>query len=177
MTERRSFSRRRLIETAGGAALTAGLAPAVFVPRRANSMAHKTLKILQWNHFVPEFDQWFNEVYVKEWRERNGVKVIVDNVGMTSLNSRAQAEIRTTAPVVAVVDARPSLSGGVRHLVVVQSDLVDQEFVLVGLIVGVGLGCSGSDLSRQFGAEFDGQGVGGEMLGVEGQDSSHGVLP
>ncbi len=93
MTKSRRFSRRRLIETAGGAALAAGMAPAVFVPRRANSMAHKTLKILQWNHFVPEFDQWFNNVYVKEWGERNGINVIVDNVGMTSLNSRAQAEI------------------------------------------------------------------------------------
>ncbi len=93
MTNPRKCSRRRLIKTAGSAALAAGLAPAVFVPRRANSKAHKTLKILQWNHFVPEFDHWFNNVYVKEWGRSNGTEVIVDNVGMTSLNSRAAAEV------------------------------------------------------------------------------------
>ena len=93
MTDRRKPSRRSLIKSAGSAALVAGLAPTILAPRRAKGASHKTLKILQWNHFVPEFDQWFNNVYVKEWGRRNDTKVIVDNVGMTSLNSRAAAEI------------------------------------------------------------------------------------
>jgi multiple sugar transport system substrate-binding protein len=64
----------------------------VLVPGRANA-TQKTLKILQWNHFVPAYDEWFNNVYVKAWGEQHDTKVIVDNVGMTSLNGRAEAEI------------------------------------------------------------------------------------
>jgi multiple sugar transport system substrate-binding protein len=69
-----------------------GIGATVMAPRWASG-AQKTLKILQWSHFVPEYDKWFNETYVKEWGEKNETKVIVDNVGMTSLNSRAEAEI------------------------------------------------------------------------------------
>ncbi|MDJ0608317.1 MAG: ABC transporter substrate-binding protein [Kiloniellales bacterium] len=93
MTESKKSSRRQLIKTAGSAALTAGLAPAILAPRQARGSSRRTLKILQWNHFVPEFDRWFNEVYVKDWGRRNDTEVIVDNVGMTSLNSRAAAEV------------------------------------------------------------------------------------
>ncbi|MGI9437033.1 MAG: extracellular solute-binding protein [Geminicoccaceae bacterium] len=42
---------------------------------------------------MPEFDRWFNESYVREWGEQNDTQVIVDNVGMTSLNGRAAAEV------------------------------------------------------------------------------------
>ena len=48
---------------------------------------------MQWNHFVPEFDEWFNNTYVKMWGEKNDMEVIVENVGMTSLHSRAESEI------------------------------------------------------------------------------------
>jgi len=72
--------------------LGAGIAPAIIFPGRARAN-QKTLKILQWHHFIPEFDQWFNEVYIKEWGEKNNTRVIVDNVGMTSLHSRAAAEV------------------------------------------------------------------------------------
>lgn len=94
MTDRKApgLSRRRLIETAGMTTLAAA-APSLIMPRRAHADRSKTLKILQWNHFVPEFDQWFNETYVREWGERNDTQVIVDNVGMTSLHGRAAAEI------------------------------------------------------------------------------------
>jgi multiple sugar transport system substrate-binding protein len=76
----------------GTVSLGAGLGPAFIIPGRARA-SQKTLKILQWHHFIPEFDQWFKNVYVKEWGEKNNTRVIVDNVGMTSLHSRAAAEI------------------------------------------------------------------------------------
>lgn len=60
---------------------------------RKAQAAPKVLKILQWNHFVPAFDEWFNKKFVKEWGERNNTEVIVTNVGMTSIESRASAEI------------------------------------------------------------------------------------
>jgi multiple sugar transport system substrate-binding protein len=53
----------------------------------------KTLKLLQWVHFVPGYDKWFNETYVKEWGRRNDTQVIVDNIGLAGLNSRAAAEV------------------------------------------------------------------------------------
>ncbi len=36
------------------------------------------LKILQWKHFVPQYDIWFDEFAV-EWGEQNGVDVTVDH--------------------------------------------------------------------------------------------------
>ena len=41
--------------------------------------AAKTLKILQWSHFVPAYDKWFNNTYTKEWGQKNDTEVIVDN--------------------------------------------------------------------------------------------------
>ncbi|HEU0154714.1 MAG TPA: extracellular solute-binding protein [Stellaceae bacterium] len=87
---RRSITRRRVVEAAAATGLVLGAAP--FVATRSLAAA-KTLKILQWNHFVPAFDTWFNGTYVKEWGKKNNTEVIVDNVGVTTLNSRAAAEV------------------------------------------------------------------------------------
>lgn len=88
--EQIAVSRRRLIHVAGAAGLVASLTPPLIRPARA---AKKVLKIMQWNHFVPAFDEWFNKTYIKAWGERNDTEVIVTNVGMTSIESRAAAEI------------------------------------------------------------------------------------
>jgi multiple sugar transport system substrate-binding protein len=80
------------IKAAGAAALAAGVGTRIIVPGRANAQ-QKTLKILQWNHFVPGYDKWFNETYVKEWGEQNDTQVIVDNIGLAGINSRAAAEV------------------------------------------------------------------------------------
>jgi multiple sugar transport system substrate-binding protein len=50
---KRSPTRRRLLK-AGGVVLLAGTAPAI-LPSRARAQK-KTLKILQWKHFVPSYD-------------------------------------------------------------------------------------------------------------------------
>jgi multiple sugar transport system substrate-binding protein len=89
---RTCLSRRDMVKGIGGSALAVGLGANVIIPSRARA-GQKTLKILQWHHFVPAYDKWFNNAYVKAWGEKNDTKVIVDNVGMTSLNSRAKAEI------------------------------------------------------------------------------------
>ena len=85
-----NHSRRDLIKTAGCAAL--GLGASVVAPCWAVA-GQKTLKILQWNHFVPEYDKWFKNTYVKVGGEKNDTTVIVDNVDMTSLKSLAAAEV------------------------------------------------------------------------------------
>ena len=87
-----SCSRRRFLKAVGSSALVASGAANLMVPRHAHGRA-KTLKILQWNHFVPAYDDWFKNEYTQQWGAKNDTDVVVHNVGMTSLNSRAAAEI------------------------------------------------------------------------------------
>jgi multiple sugar transport system substrate-binding protein len=86
------ITRRDFIKVAGAGALAAGLGPAIIIPGRANA-AKKTLKICQWVHFVPAYDEWFNKTYIKEWGEKNDTEVIVDNIGIATLNARGAAEV------------------------------------------------------------------------------------
>lgn len=87
---RRSVTRRDVVRAAGAIGVAAGAGPFFHVrPARAA----KTLRILQWSHFVPGYDKWFDETYVKEWGQKNDTEVIVDHVGVAVLNSRAAAEV------------------------------------------------------------------------------------
>jgi multiple sugar transport system substrate-binding protein len=80
------ISRRKLIQVAGAGAA------ALALPKKTHA-AKKTLRIVQWNHFVPGYDKWFNGQYVKEWGEKNDTEVIVDNVGIPALSTTAAAEV------------------------------------------------------------------------------------
>ncbi len=102
----RQPGRRDFLKSAGATSLALA-APALLRPGRANA-ARKTLKILQWNHFVPGYDRWFNEEYVQEWGRENDTEVIVHNVGMSSLQSRAQAEVSAGKGHDLVMFLRPS---------------------------------------------------------------------
>src|ERR1044071_6117563 len=91
---KRRLTRRDFIKTAAAGALTTGLAGPLILPGRAHgAAAKKSLKILQWVHFVPAYDKWFNEKYVKEWGEKNNTEVTVDNIGLAGLSARAAAEV------------------------------------------------------------------------------------
>jgi len=48
---------------------------------------------MQWAHFVPGYDHWFNESFTKQWGEKNNVSVTIDNVGLGDLGKRANAEV------------------------------------------------------------------------------------
>src|SRR5437016_6309342 len=50
------------------------------------------LRILQWSHFVPKHDQWFDP-FAKDWGRRVGVNVSVDHVDLADLPTRLSAEI------------------------------------------------------------------------------------
>ncbi len=50
------------------------------------------ISLLQWSHFVPRYDEWFDG-YAAEWGEANGVGVTVDHVNFTELFSTLAAEI------------------------------------------------------------------------------------
>ena len=84
------LSRRDVIKTATAAGVAASVGPFFHVtPARAAN----TLKILQWSHFVPAYDKWFNDTYTKEWGAKNDTEVVVDNINLSLIPSRAAAEV------------------------------------------------------------------------------------
>ena len=50
------------------------------------------LRILQWSHFVPRHDRWFDP-FAQEWGRQVGVNVSVDHINLADIPARASAEI------------------------------------------------------------------------------------
>ncbi len=92
-----TITRRGFLQRAGAAAGAAGLAPAISAPFVANALAQtKTLRILQWSHFVPQYDTWF-DAFAKDWGKQNGISVTVDHIPHLELPARAAAEVAAEA--------------------------------------------------------------------------------
>jgi multiple sugar transport system substrate-binding protein len=98
--ERREWlTRRELLRRAGlGTAvlLYSGAAPKTAVagaPKYAHKELRNTLKIIQWRHFVPAYDTWFDNTYTKIWGQKNDTDVVVDHILLTDLPSRAASEV------------------------------------------------------------------------------------
>src|SRR5439155_507880 len=83
----KGMNRREFLTTLTGAAVAATLAPNVLA-----KSAQKTLRILQWSHFVPSYDKWFDK-YAAEWGSSRGVEVTVDLIALADLGTRANAEV------------------------------------------------------------------------------------
>src|SRR5437879_1450176 len=92
MSDNLSVNRRRFLKTTATGAVAATLGANIVIPGRANA-ARKKLRILQWVHFVPAYDEWFNKQYTKEWGDENDTEVTVDNIGIAGIAARASAEI------------------------------------------------------------------------------------
>src|ERR1043166_9609155 len=90
-TSKARVSRRKFLKTAsaGVAALAASSFPFFFV--RPAFAADQSLSIVQWAHFVPEYDVWFDK-FAKDWGEKNKVPVTVDHVPVQDIPARAAAE-------------------------------------------------------------------------------------
>ena len=87
-----SISRRELLKTVGvGSLALAGFSPLIH-PSRASAQP-KTLKILQWSHFVPRYDEWFDKKFTKEWGEKHNTQVVVDHISAGEIRARAAAEV------------------------------------------------------------------------------------
>jgi multiple sugar transport system substrate-binding protein len=84
------MSRRTFVKATGAGGLV--VLASSFGARRVHAQ-QKTLKIGQWSHFVPAYDDWFDNTFTKAWGEKNGVKVTVDHIGATELRARAAAEV------------------------------------------------------------------------------------
>ena len=85
------ITRREFIKTTLASGVLLGTGGLIF-PRYGLAKP-KTLKILQMAHFVPAFDQWFKNTYVKEWGEKNDTQVIVDHVSILELLEMPVAEV------------------------------------------------------------------------------------
>lgn len=88
----RNISRRTFLKLSGAAAAAATLGPGLVRAQGAGG----TLRILQWSHFVPAYDTWF-DVYAQEWGAANGVNVIVDHINLADLTTAVAAEISAGA--------------------------------------------------------------------------------
>jgi multiple sugar transport system substrate-binding protein len=90
-SRKRGLTRREFVKAAGVGALAAAAGSAGLVPRAARAQG-KTLRIIQWSHFVPGYDKWFDGVFCKQWGEKNGTQVTVDHIAIGEINARAAAE-------------------------------------------------------------------------------------
>lgn len=82
------ISRRRFLKWSGAAAITAASAPYLNRVRAQGD----SLRILQWSHFVPAYDTWFDQ-YAREWGASQGIDVVVDHVNLADLPATVAAEI------------------------------------------------------------------------------------
>jgi multiple sugar transport system substrate-binding protein len=93
------LSRRELLRKAGAGAAAVGAAGAGAPFSFAGPMKYKNrhlqgdLSIIQWVHFVPAYDDWFDNTWVKQWGEKNDVQVKVEHINNTLLDTRAAAEV------------------------------------------------------------------------------------
>ena len=89
----KGVSRRDFMKIAGaaGGVAAGGLGPAFLFPERAAAQ-QKTLKILQWSHFVPAYDTWFDGTFAKQWGEKHNTNVVVDHINLVDLGTRAASE-------------------------------------------------------------------------------------
>jgi multiple sugar transport system substrate-binding protein len=95
----KAVSRREFIKLAGaaaavGPALRLGAAASAVGALRAGP---KTLKIAKWAHFLPEYDQWFENVLARDWGQRHDTRVIVDHIPVEEVGARAAAEAQARA--------------------------------------------------------------------------------
>lgn len=82
--------RRAFLRRAGRVSVAAAAVSAI-ASNRASAQP-ETLRILRWKHFVPAYDSWFNDTFIREWGAKNNVEVIVDNVGLGEVGKLAAAE-------------------------------------------------------------------------------------
>src|SRR5581483_32830 len=74
-------------------ALLRGLAAATAAPVRRASASVPVLRIAQWAHYVPAYDEWFDRSFARPWGERNGVTVEVEHISEVELRQRASADV------------------------------------------------------------------------------------
>src|SRR5881397_3836505 len=89
---------RRKFLTVAGAGVAGGALLTMLDARQAPAQIKgTTLRILQWSHFIPAYDAWFDNKFVKDWGDKNGVKVRVAHIPHLELPARMAAEFAAGA--------------------------------------------------------------------------------
>jgi len=90
----RNVTRRDFVKKSGLLALSASALPTILLACSGGgtSGGKKTLKILQWSHFVPAYDKWFDP-WAKAWGAQNNATVTVDHINYADIPTRTAAEI------------------------------------------------------------------------------------
>ncbi len=89
-------SRRDFLKTTGIGVTGASLATMLAARQAPAQIRGTTLRILQWSHFIPAYDVWYDK-FAKEWGEKNGVRVKVDHIPHLELPARLAAEFAAGA--------------------------------------------------------------------------------
>ena len=71
-TDRPASSRRQFLRTTGGGLAGASLLTMLDAKQAPAQIKGTTLRILQWSHFIPAYDAWFDNKFAKEWGDKNG---------------------------------------------------------------------------------------------------------
>ena len=91
------LTRRGFLRRTGLTLAAASAAPLLSAPFVSRAFAQtKTVSIVQWSHFVPAFDKWFDK-FAQEWGSKNGVTVTVDHIPEQDIAARAAAEVSAGA--------------------------------------------------------------------------------
>ncbi len=88
-----SSSRREFL--AGAATAAGASALGLAIPVRRAHAARPVLRVAQWAHFVPAYDEWFDRKFARAWGDRNGVTVEVDHLALSEIRARADTEVAT----------------------------------------------------------------------------------
>src|SRR6266545_2925913 len=86
------ITRRDFLKQAGIGAAGLALGPVVLNEAFAQKQGRRTLRVLQWSHFVPSHDKWYDQ-YAKEWGEKHDVDVMIDHIGLADLRSTFASEV------------------------------------------------------------------------------------
>ena len=115
--------RRRFLKSAVTGATGLGV---MLAARRAPAQTRGTvLRVLQWSHFVPAYDVWFDKV-IKEWGAKNGVQVRVDRIPHLELPARIAAEYAAGSGHDVIYFVGTILTGLYHRNLVDLSDIVDK---------------------------------------------------
>jgi multiple sugar transport system substrate-binding protein len=86
-----AINRRRFLAAAGAGVAGGALSTMLDTRQAPAQLKGTTLRILQWSHFIPAYDTWYDKFAV-DWGEKNGVKVRVDHIPHLEIPARMAAE-------------------------------------------------------------------------------------